>query len=72
MAGDKIQATFEIQPDALDMLEHAAKTYGLPDKDKALRVVLDYLAIDANWDQIFTLVRCARCGNKGGWKPPAD
>jgi len=54
------------------MLEHAAKTYGLPDKDKALRVVLDYLAIDANWDQIFTLVRCVRCGNKGGWKPPAD
>jgi hypothetical protein len=53
------------------MLDHAAKMYGIPDRDKALRVLLDYMAKDANWDQIFTLIRCVRCGNKSGWKEPA-
>ena len=70
MAGDKISVTFEVQENAVKMLEHAAATYGLPDRDKALRVLLDYLAKDANWNQIFTLVRCVRCGDKPGWKAP--
>ncbi len=70
MAGDKVSVTFEIQPDAEKMLEHAAKQYGLPGKDKALRCLLDYLAKDANWNQIFSLVRCMRCGDKEGWTEP--
>ncbi len=70
MAGDKISVTFEIQPDAEKMLEYAALRYGLPDKHKALRCLLDYLAQDADWNQIFTLVRCVRCGKNGGWKEP--
>lgn len=69
MAGDKISVTFEVQEDAVRMLEHAAAQYGLPGKDKALRVLLDYLAKDADWNQIFTLIRCVRCGSKPGWKP---
>jgi hypothetical protein len=32
--------------------------------------LLDYLAKDANWNQIFTLIRCTRCADDGGWKPP--
>ncbi len=70
MAGDKMSVTFEVQADAVEMLEHAAATFGLPGRDKALRCLLDYLAKDANWNQIFTLVRCMRCGDKSGWKPP--
>ncbi len=70
MAGDKISVTFEIQADAEKMLEYAANQYGLPSKDKALRCLLDYLAKDANWNQIFTLIRCTRCKDTGGWKPP--
>ncbi len=70
MSGDKISVTFEIQADAEKMLEHAATQYGLPSKDKALRCLLDYLAKDANWNQIFTLIRCTRCEDDGGWKPP--
>jgi len=70
MSGDKISVTFEIQADAEKMLEHAAAQYGLPDKHKAMRCFLDYLAKDANWNQIFTLVRCIRCQDDGGWKPP--
>lgn len=71
MAGNKVSATFEVQEDALAMLDYAAKMYGLPDRDKALRVLLDYLAKDANWNQIFSLIRCIRCGSNGGWKEPA-
>jgi hypothetical protein len=70
MSGDKVSVTFEIQEDAVRMLDHAAKMYGMPDRDKALRVLLDYLAKDANWNQIFTLIRCVRCSHDGGWKEP--
>ena len=70
MAREKISVTFEVQEDAVKMLDYAAKMYGLPDRDKALRVLLDYLAKDANWNQIFTLIRCVRCSANGGWKEP--
>jgi len=71
MSGEKVSVTFEIQADAEQMLEYAATQYGLPDKDKALRCLLDYLAKDADWNQIFTVIRCIRCKADGGWKPPA-
>ena len=72
MAGEKLEVKFEIQSDADEMLEYAAAKYGLPDKHKALRCLLDYLAKDANWDQIFASVRCIRCSADGGWKKPVD
>ena len=72
MAGEKLSIEFEIQADAEKMLEYAATKYGLPDKDKALRCLLDYLAKDANWDQVFSLVRCLRCSADGGWKQPIE
>jgi hypothetical protein len=70
MSGNKVSMTFEVQEDAVKMLDYAAKMYGMPDRDKALRVLLDYLAKDANWNQIFTLIRCVRCAADGGWKEP--
>ncbi len=70
MAGDKITASFEIQKDADAMLKYAAEKYGLPDKNKALRCLLDYLAEDADWDTIFSTIRCIRCSSDGGWEPP--
>ena len=70
MAGEKISVTFEIQPDAEKMLEHAVSKYGLTDKNKALRCLLDYLAVDADWDQIFSTIRCIRCGDDVGWELP--
>ncbi len=71
MAGDKITVGFEIQADAEKMLEYAASRYGLRDKHKALRCLLDYLEKDADWDKVFKAIRCRRCGNKGGWQPPS-
>ena len=51
------------------MLEFAAGKYKLGDKDKALRCILDYIATDANWDEIFKTIRSIRCGPDGGWVP---
>ena len=71
MAREKKSVTFAIQAAAEEMLKYAASKYGLPDKDKALRCLLDYLVQEGDWDQIFTLVRCIRCSKDGGWESPS-
>ena len=68
MAGQKEKVTFEIQKDLTQMLESAAEKYDLPSVDKALRCILDYVATDGDWDEIFDEVRCIRCGRKTGWE----
>ena len=67
MAGMKSATTFEVQQDLVAMLDHAASQYSLSSRDKALRCVLDYVAADGNWDEIFGKVRCMRCGGRPGW-----
>ena len=67
MAGAKTGVEFKVQKDLVQMLEYAADKYKLGDKDKALRCVLDYIATDADWDEIFKTIRCIRCGPDGGW-----
>ena len=62
MAGDKIQVTFEIKPDAYDMLKTVTEKFKLPDTSKALRCLLDYASQDGDWDEIFAKNRCQRCG----------
>ena len=62
MAGVKVKMTFEIQPDANEMLQTVAERYKLPDSSKALRCLLDYAATDGDWDEIFGKIRCRRCG----------
>lgn len=71
MAGLKQETSFQVQKDLLDMLDEAARRYGLPNRDKALRCVLDYVASDGDWDQIFSQVRCNRCGGRPGWTEAA-
>ena len=67
MAGIKNATTFEVQQDLVAMLDQAASQYELSGRDKALRCVLDYVATDGNWDEIFGNVRCLRCGGRPGW-----
>ena len=61
MAGEKIDVTFTINPDMEEMLKEAAEKYELQDASKALRVVLDYVIQDADWEEVFTRIRCKRC-----------
>ena len=58
----KLRVTFELYPDSYEMLLDIARRYQLPDASKALRCLLDYAAIDGDWDGIFKKVRCRRCG----------
>ena len=61
MARDKIEHTFEIQEDAIKMLDEAVEKHNLESRDKALRCLLDYCAEDGEWEDIFETVRCLRC-----------
>ena len=62
MAGDKISVQFEINDDAEELLNEVVEKYELKDTSKALRIILDYVAEDGDWDEIFGTVRCRRCG----------
>jgi len=68
MAGKKQTVEFEIQEDLVKMLDHIANKYDLPSRDKAMRCILDYVALDGDWEEIFNVRRCIRCGSKSGWK----
>ena len=52
------------------MLKYAKETYGFRSTSKALRVILDYMVADANWEEVFMNQRCLRCGNGQGWQCP--
>jgi len=67
MAGVKQAVTFQVQDDAVKMLKAAAEKYSLEDESKALRVILDYVIEDGDWDEIFDQIRCIRCGGRPGW-----
>ena len=67
MAGKKISVEFDVQEDLVKMLEYASDKYQLGDKSKALRCILDYVATDADWEEMFKQIRCIRCGPDGGW-----
>ena len=58
---NKVEHNFEIYDDQLQVLEETVEQYDLPDVDKALRVLLDYVIEEADRDEIFSKVRCLRC-----------
>ena len=63
MAGDKKKVTFEINVDSDEMLNKIVEDYKLPDKSKAIRVLLDYVEEkETDWDDMFATIRCNRCG----------
>ena len=62
MAGDKKKVTFEINADSDEMLNKIVEDYKLPDKSKAIRVLLDYVEEkETDWDDMFATIRCNRC-----------
>ena len=72
MAGNKKEEIFEIQEDAVNMLEYLTEKYKLANRSKALRVILDYVSQDGDLDEIFSFRRCLRCGGRAGWETPLD
>ena len=62
MSKEKKEVTFEIYPDMDKLLEKIVDDYNLPDKSKAIRILLDYVdEKDSEWDDMFATTRCNRC-----------
>jgi hypothetical protein len=61
MSGQKLKVAFEIYPDSFETLFRAASQHDIADPSKALRCLLDYMATDGDWQEIFGRVRCRRC-----------
>ena len=62
MSKEKKEVTFEIYPDMDNLLEKIVDDYNLPDKSKAIRILLDYVdEKDSEWDDMFATTRCNRC-----------
>ena len=62
MSKDKIKMEVEIYEDMDKLLDKFVDDYNLPDKSKAIRVLLDYVNEKENeWDEMFATVRCNRC-----------
>ena len=61
MAGTKVTVSFEINSKSEDMLKEITEKYGLSSSSKAMRCLLDYVADDGDWDEIFDTVRCNHC-----------
>ena len=64
MTYKKITHTFDLRNDQLDWLDQIVEKYGLPDEEKALRILLDYAIQDGDKDLIFSSenMRCRYCG----------
>jgi len=62
MGGDKVGKELEINVLHVQFLEEMAKKYDLPDRDKALRCLLDYAMAEGDRDLIFREIRCLHCG----------
>ncbi len=62
MSKEKKEVTFEIYPDMDKLLDKIVDDYNLPDKSKAIRILLDYVdEKDTEWDDMFATTRCNRC-----------
>ena len=61
MGGIKTEHTYELNDDVIDWLKQMADKYDLPDADKALRIVLDYVKNEADHDEVFEEIRCNHC-----------
>ena len=61
MGGIKTAQSYELNEDVIQWLKEMTDKYDLPDSDKALRVVLDYVREEANLDEVFEEMRCNHC-----------
>ncbi len=61
MADEKVKLEIEIHAAQADYLDRMIDQYGLPDRGKAVRCLLDYAEEDGDCDDIFETVRCLHC-----------
>ncbi len=62
MGGVQITHSYELNEDAINWLKQMADKYDLPDDNKALRIVIDYVmhgGVDE--EEVFEEIRCNHC-----------
>ena len=60
---NKVSVSAEIEEDHLEWLENVTVKFDLPDTDKALRIILDFVMQDNDQNEIFAAenMRCLHC-----------
>lgn len=61
MAGEKVTVQVTLTEPQLAWLTQQAERYNLPDREKALRCVLDFAMTDADPTTVFGVTRCPHC-----------
>ena len=61
MGGIKTAQSYELNEDVIQWLKEMTDQYDLPDADKALRIVLDYVREETDLDEVFEEMRCNHC-----------
>ena len=62
MSKNKKKIEFEIYEDMDKLLDKIVEDCNLPDKSKAIRVLLDYVdEKETEWDDMFATIRCNKC-----------
>tara|TARA_B100001029_G_C14894031_1_gene357078 strand:- start:169 stop:357 length:189 start_codon:yes stop_codon:yes gene_type:complete len=62
MSKNKKKIEFELYEDMDKLLDKIVEDYNLPDKSKAIRVLLDYVdEKETEWDDMFATIRCNKC-----------
>lgn len=58
---ENVEATVELKQKHLDYLDAMVEKYALPDRSKALRVLITFAMQDADEKLIYQQIRCADC-----------
>jgi len=62
MSKNKKKIEFEIYEDMDKLLDKIVEDCNLPDKSKAIRILLDYIdEKETEWDDMFATIRCNKC-----------
>ena len=61
MGGIKTKFSFDLNSDQIEWLNEMTEKYAIDDKDKALRIVLDYVQEESDLGTVFEEIRCNHC-----------
>ena len=62
MSKNKETYQVTLETDQMDFIHEAQERYDIPDEDKVLRIIMDYVLTSPDLHEtIFTQTRCLRC-----------
>ena len=62
MAGEKESYQINLNPNQVTFIRNAKEKYNIPDENKVMRIVMDYLMSNPGiHNTVFSEIRCMRC-----------